>query len=132
MFRLATVLLLAYWAALAGGTHWPNYGSGPARYNDKLAHFVGYAGLAFLLSFVWTTRRRWQWRGMWLVLATTTTYAMLDELSQIPIPGRSGEFRDWLADLLGSTVGILAFSVIVGLARAWWGTDSSRQSTELE
>ena len=105
-------LLLVYWAALATGTHWPSYGSGPPRYHDKTAHFVGYAGLAFLLSFVWATRRRWEPRGMLLVLATTMTYGMLDELSQIPIPGRSGEFRDWVADLLGSTTGILAFTML--------------------
>jgi VanZ family protein len=114
---LALAMLLVYWGALFTGTHIPNYSSGPARYNDKTAHYVGYAGLAFLLSFVSATRRRWERRAMLLVLATTSTYAMVDELSQIPIPGRSGEVGDWIADFLGSISGILAFTIALAAVK---------------
>jgi VanZ family protein len=115
--RLALAVLLVYWGTLFAGTHLPNYSTGPARYNDKAAHYVGYAGLAFLLSFVCATRRRWNGRALLLVLATTATYAMVDELSQIPIPGRSGELGDWIADSLGSISGILAFTVVLATVK---------------
>jgi VanZ family protein len=125
MAMLATTLLLLYWCALFTGTHLPNYSSGPARYNDKTAHYVGYAGLAFLLSFAWTSRRRWNRQGMLVVLAATSTYAMVDELSQIPIPGRSGEFGDWIADFLGSISGILAFTLLLMALRMLRGRPMS-------
>lgn len=119
LMLLALAMLLVYWGALFTGTHLPNYSTGPARYNDKMAHYVGYAGLAFLLSFVSATRRRWNGRAILLVLATASTYAMVDELSQIPIPGRSGELGDWIADFLGSISGILAFSFVLAAVKAF-------------
>jgi VanZ family protein len=125
----AATLLLLYWCALFAGTHLPGNSSGPARYNDKTAHYVGYAGLAFLLSFGWYARRPWNRSGMLWVLAIAATYGMLDELSQIPIPSRSGEWDDWVADLLGAVSGIVAFTLVLTVARALWQRVNVQQTS---
>jgi VanZ family protein len=34
-------------------------------------------------------------------------YAALDELAQVPIPGRTGDIQDWIADAFGVCIGLL-------------------------
>ncbi len=109
---LAAGLLAAYWLLLVTGTHLPSHSMGPARYNDKLAHLTGYAGLAFLLSWAWTTRRPLRPVGAWLVWGICVLHGALDELTQIPVPGRSGEFGDWFADSGGAAIGLACFCTI--------------------
>jgi VanZ family protein len=123
---LATAVLLVYWLALAAGTHLPNYAVGPVQYNDKLAHFVAYAGLAFLLCWAWTTRRPLMPLGPVFALVVASLYGIVDELTQLLVPGRSGEFRDWLADTLGATIGIGAFLVIALVSRRTFGSGDSQ------
>ena len=109
--RLATgLLLLVYWSALALGTHWPHTSHhATVQYNDKLAHYVGYAGLAFLISMFWSSRWRISWRAILIILALCMTYGALDELSQMLVPGRSAEVADWVADSVGALSGIAIF-----------------------
>ncbi len=107
--NLATGMLLVYLVALLAGTHWPNLSQGPAQYNDKVAHYLAYAGLGLLVSFAWATRRPFTVGVAMALLAIVGFYGAMDELSQIPVPGRSGEVADWVADLLGGLTGILSF-----------------------
>ena len=73
----------------------------------KLAHFSIYAALGFCL-----------YRGIlpfapkpshcfWLALFLCFAYACSDEIHQLFIVGRSGQFTDVLLDSTGATVGIL-------------------------
>lgn len=110
--RVATLMLAVYWIALATSTHVPKLPTISVHYGDKLAHYVAYAVLAFLLSWAWTTRRAFSPRGMLFVLAVATAYGAIDELTQIPVPGRYGEWYDWLADTLGAVTGICMFWTI--------------------
>jgi VanZ family protein len=107
--RALALLLLLYWAALALATHLPSYGGGPARYSDKLAHFCGYAGLAFLLSCAWAVRRSFSALSAAAIWGICVLYGVLDEWLQVPIPGRTGEFADWLADAAGAFTGVAMF-----------------------
>jgi VanZ family protein len=74
---------------------------------DKEAHFLAFAvgglllALALQMAFRW--RRAVVFRRTLLVLAF---FAASDEWHQLYTPGRSGaDVRDWLADVLGVSVG---------------------------
>jgi len=108
-------ILLVYWLSLFIGTHWPN--EVPALAGgvlDKVAHFSAFFGLSLLLA---GTARLYGWTltprillVLWLVIAT---YGAIDELLQSPV-GRSCELNDWLADFVGSGVGLLVFKKLAG------------------
>lgn len=83
---------------------------------DKIAHFLEYAGFAFLIgrSLPRTARfsHRWFSTGMLLV----ALFAALDENWQRLIPGRFPDLFDYLVDLLGGLTGL---SLRVWLQRRW-------------
>lgn len=105
--RAAGLLLIVYWAALFIGTHIPSpvhaFGA-----NDKLLHLGAYAGLSFLMASAFAG----SWpriRILLLAFGIVVGYGALDELSQLPIPGRHGDLWDWLADVSGAALGLLAY-----------------------
>lgn len=75
---------------------------------DKLAHFAVFGALATsvirLKSFYGKG-----WKGVlevWLLIAL---YGGLDEWRQSFTPGRSVEFDDWLADILGAALAVCLY-----------------------
>jgi len=115
--RVASILLLVYWLGLATSTHVPGYVLRHAKFNDKVAHFTGYFGLAFLACFAWATHRPFHWRTAFALWGAILVYGAIDELLQIPVPGRTGEVADWIADAFGALLGILFFSLVLGVVR---------------
>jgi VanZ family protein len=107
--RFAVILSTVYWIALATLTHVPKLPTVRLAPGDKTAHYVAYAILAFLLSWVWTASGRAFPKGMLVVLPVTILYGAIDELTQIPVPGRYGEWYDWYADTTGAVTGTLLF-----------------------
>ncbi len=128
----AKFLLVAYWLALATGTHIPIYTSSHVpQYNDKVMHFLAYAGLAFLLCVAWTAARgSFHWSMGLVIWVIVVMYGALDELSQIPVPGRSGDYRDWIADGLGAIIGIVSFWTVVMLWRKLHARPDPTESAE--
>jgi VanZ family protein len=95
-----------YTAAMFAGTHVPlKMTALHARHTDKLLHAAAYAGLGFLVGWglCLHTRRRWT---LVLAYAAILLWACVDELTQ-PFVGRTADVYDWLADAVGSTVGLL-------------------------
>ncbi|WP_166825964.1 VanZ family protein [Thalassoroseus pseudoceratinae] len=103
-------VVLIYWIGVFSLTHVPMPDTPSSiPHADKIAHFAFYTGLSFLLA-------------AWLSVGGTTSvlkvffvcvsYAAFDELTQIPIPTRSGDWRDWIADAVGAIVGIVAWSFL--------------------
>ena len=129
--RVATLMLAVYWIALATSTHVPKLPTISVRHGDKLAHYVAYAILALLLSWAWTTRRPYFPRGVFFVLAVAIAYGAIDELTQIPVPGRSGEWYDFLADTLGAVTGICMFWTLDTLRLALRARKARRLSTSV-
>jgi VanZ family protein len=112
--------LLVYWLPLAlyvglvfllSSLSRPPFRLPPVRHLDKLAHFLEYSGLAFLLArALWAARPRTRFSH--LVLATLGLVALLaglDELYQSTVPRRDADAWDFLADVLGGCLGVLAY-----------------------
>jgi VanZ family protein len=110
--RLVTILVVAvlvvYWGAIFAATHMPPVHL-PTRvpYNDKLAHFTAYAGLAFWLTLALYLLRPFRWRWPLVAVVIAAVYGMLDEFTQSFV-GRDMDVKDWVADVLGALVGAVA------------------------
>jgi hypothetical protein len=70
---------------------------------DKFAHLVEYAILAFLLRRFFIFNKRIDWQKKWYLytLIVGCCYAVLDEIHQAFVPGRTAEVYDVLADIFG-------------------------------
>lgn len=88
----------------------------PIPYADKVAHFGYFLGGGFLLA--WSLQVYFSWRRGMVILVTLGVMAAVgagDELHQLFTPNRSGaDLGDWIADFLGSLVGVLGFIFIHG------------------
>lgn len=96
----------AWMALILVGTSLPRVPVPGVTGGDKLAHLVAYGGLGVLLMralgcAVGMTGRY----GIAITLAVGGAFGALDELHQIPLPGRGADARDWLADLIGLALG---------------------------
>ena len=85
---------------------------------DAILHGGGFALLAILVcrAAFYLAGRKGLRPLLWTLLACAA-YGLLDELHQIPIPGRYFAWTDWLADVGGTTVGCLIASGIRRMGR---------------
>jgi VanZ family protein len=79
----------------------------------KTAHFTVYMCLGALLHLLCRTFEGKNWKKVLISIALAFTYACSDELHQIFVSGRSGEFRDVCIDSCGAMVGAL---IVLGVA----------------
>ncbi|SDM42437.1 hypothetical protein SAMN05192555_1135 [Franzmannia pantelleriensis] len=75
---------------------------------DKFNHFVGYAGLAALVSLAGVRELR--------AFALVVAYGIAVEYGQIPVPGRSGG-DGW--DILANTLGAGSALLVLAWLRRW-------------
>jgi VanZ family protein len=110
---LSKLALALYWLALFTATHWPATPKlGTVDVNDKIAHALAYAILAFLIATTWELSvGRLNGRHLGLVWLGVVIYGALDELTQTLV-GRDCSFWDWTADGLGAAIGILIFVML--------------------
>ena len=83
----------------------------------KGAHFTEFALLGLSLRLClesWLGRRRWLWAASW---SGGTLYAGLDELHQLLVDGRSGQWTDVLIDSSGVLCGVLVVTIVLRLVR---------------
>lgn len=114
--RLWPVICGAYLVLMFVGTHLPMRMIGPPLHqHDVIVHFAAYGGLGALIG--WRVAHSRGWFG-WVATAWAAIllWALLDESTQ-PLVGRALELKDWLADALGSAVGLTA-GVCVRVARS--------------
>jgi len=110
--------LVVYWAALCVGTHLPgHFIASPASMSDKSIHFLAYAVLSFLLAMLMNLMGVRGWRVCWEALLIAVVYGAVDELAQIPIPGRTAELGDWFADVTGALTGVICYWLTMVAAR---------------
>lgn len=86
---------------------------------DKGAHLTVFALLAWALDLALGYERRDlpMYRRHLLVLAVVAAFGATDEWHQRFVPGRACELGDWLADVVGAGVGLLAGSLPSVLSR---------------
>ncbi len=107
--------LVLYWIVLLIATSIPGTSVPSVGVSDKLAHFTAYTILTVLLTFTISFQNKIKYlkqKAFISTLVIVNLYAVLDEIHQHFIPGRSMEFLDLLADFLGSILGVLIVYII--------------------
>jgi VanZ family protein len=93
-------------------------------YIDKVLHMGGYGLLGFL--FYRAYRSSWPsasgWRTANASLLSAGFYGMTDEIHQYFVPGRSADPWDWLADMVGALLGVMAYHAWLHLQARWVGS----------
>lgn len=133
--KLPAIVTAGYFIALVTGTHWPraNFNFG-FEITDKMMHTAAYAGLAALCRLTWLT-----WPSLAKNNRTAIFFAIMlcsmgaiDELTQIPVPGRTGSIYDWIADVVGVAGGLAFYQVTLPLIRRFYDwADRSSGATSL-
>lgn len=87
----------------------------------KTAHFTEYAILGILFYFFYRQilPQKNGLRLFVLAILSSFLYACTDEIHQLFVPGRSGQFTDVLVDTLGAFCGCLLLLAIRRLRKAW-------------
>lgn len=76
---------------------------------DKLVHICMYLGLSFLACWIYVADRH-QLRFMYSLLAAVFMYGVLMEILQRTMRnGRSFDFKDMVANLVGAIIGVLIY-----------------------
>jgi glycopeptide antibiotics resistance protein len=99
-----------YWVVLFILTTLPSSAMPSLGGVDKLEHFLAYTILGFMIGlaahfqaiFHLNSRNRFL-----VVFSVTFTYAVLDELHQIPIKGRYFDWWDLFANFVGILIGLM-------------------------
>jgi len=109
LFLAATT---AYLVVMCVGTHLPGSVVHSSGHTDKLYHFGAFLGLAVLLCF---SLRCFCRLGIWqyaAIVGGIACYGVVDELTQTLSINRSADPLDWLADVSGAILGVVAFAVL--------------------
>jgi VanZ family protein len=109
-------LLGIYWTTLLVLTSLPGNDLPDFNVSDKLEHFLAFSVLAALLYLSLFLQGKYQKLKKYsssFTLLIVGTYAALDELHQLFIPGRDCDFLDWMADFTGALAGVLIIVVIL-------------------
>jgi VanZ family protein len=118
MTRLRVLLLILYVVLIFFLSSRPYlHPPGPDfRLKDKVAHLAEYTGLGLLLfsGLGWMIRRP-RFTAFWILFAVGATVAAVDEVVQGFIPGRLSDPTDWLADVIGVSLGVLLAMLVVKL-----------------
>jgi len=89
---------------------------------DKLLHMAAYGPLGFLAALAYGGRWRTALTAAVTLFVLLATFASLDELTQ-PLFGRLADPKDWVCDLIGAAIGLVA-----GFAASPWITARLRSA----
>lgn len=129
-FRIAAILLAAYWVFIFTGTHLPSVPTVGAGVNDKTKHYVAYFGLGILLCFASSGRPGIRRFGT--AAAIAIGYGVVDELTQTLVPGRHCDPYDVLADATGALTAIGLYAIASLFRRRGVSVLYRRESEVLE
>lgn len=113
------LLLASFWLSVFVATHLPRVPRALGRVSDKTLHFAAFAILGYLLSWVLYSRIKGFANHALTIVAIIAVYGAVDELLQIPV-GRVCDFQDWVADMIGGTVGLALFHFGCVLKRRYY------------
>jgi VanZ family protein len=101
--------LILYWLILFVATTLPSKDLPNTHVSDKIEHFTAYFILAVILNLAMMFQNKYPLlkRKAWLFTALIImSYAALDEIHQLFIPGRDCEILDWVSDSSGVLLGL--------------------------
>ena len=104
-------LPLLAWAALVflvSSIHGSSFPSSAIFDYDKLLHGLEYATGGVLAAYALRART---WKLALTAAALVALYGASDELHQLLVPGRSCDWRDWIADAAGGTLGAVLWRI---------------------
>ena len=113
---LVYVPLIAYWLVLFIATTLPAERLPSLGFTDKVSHLIAYFILAVLVYLTLIYQRKFRLLFEKAPIATIIIclfYGALDELHQLLVPGRSAETLDWIADALGTSLGVLVIYFLI-------------------
>lgn len=77
---------------------------------DKLVH-AGLFGILAWLALHARSRDRGAQFSTWILIVGLATFAALDEVLQRFVPGRGGDWMDWVADMAGVLIAVRLFGM---------------------
>ena len=108
--------LFFYWLLILTLTSLPGADMPDIKINDKIEHFLAFGGLGFLLHLSLRIQDKFYIikKLPWLfAIIFVAFYAAFDELHQLFIPGRSCDIKDWIADMIGVTIGVVVMAFLI-------------------
>ncbi|MDD5011725.1 MAG: VanZ family protein, partial [Phycisphaerae bacterium] len=115
--KLLPIVLIFYWVGIFFATHIPVPDwTRKMGVSDKIMHFAAYLVLMLLLwlSINFEKKANWKKIQTWLLMGIVAVYAVFDEGSQYFIGGRSADFRDVIANLLGVGGAMILVTILSG------------------
>jgi VanZ family protein len=114
--KVIYIPFVIYWMILFTLTTLPGKDLPDVGINDKISHFTAYCGLAVFLNIflmVQNKKKILKEKAWMFALIFGASYAMIDELHQLFIPGRSCDVLDWTADVIGLLLGLLVVKILM-------------------
>ena len=108
--------LIFYWILLFTLTTLPSKSVPVIGVNDKVEHLLAYFGLSFLLYLTLLFQKKsvlLKRNALLFTLIIVFAYGIIDEVHQLMIPGRSCEFIDFTADMLGGILGLIIMRILI-------------------
>jgi VanZ family protein len=117
---ISWISLLAYLTLLTVATHLPPQfvEFGEVRVSDKTIHFFAYLVLGFVLSMALYLTFEDIWRASYVAIVVGIAWGGLDEWTQ-QFFRRHPDWIDFLYDVCGILIGVLAFAVVLSVGRYW-------------
>ena len=104
----------------------------PVPWLDKLVHGSLYLVLGWLVGAALRASGRCRVGARASALLALSVFALLDEVHQRWVPGRVASLEDWVADVVGATIGLAAGMILWKSAPATEADGASRQGNEEE
>jgi VanZ family protein len=108
--------LVLYWMLILFLTSLPGSDLPKIELSDKMEHLLAFSGLGFLLNLSLRIQTKFVTVKKFPALFTifiVSSYAALDELHQIFIPGRACDILDWSADTIGVLIGVAIMTILL-------------------
>ncbi len=108
-----------YWITLLFFTSLPGKDLPDVKISDKIEHLLAFWILAILLKLTLILQdkfKKLKKHSSIFTLIIIGTYAAIDELHQLFIPGRSCDFFDWLSDFSGALIAVFVISLLFKFA----------------
>ena len=110
------MLCVFMWVCAFVATHLPREAVPPSGISDEWLHTIGYFVMVAILVATLVTRGLPRRRRVLLLLLAVPLYAAFDEITQ-PLVGRSTSIYDWIMDLCGALLAIVAVESFLILRR---------------